>query len=208
MKVKFRDLEHKAMVFLSFAYAFNAAGYSPDKRLQVGCSAFSIRNQKILATSFNSKPIHSRTYLDCVNPATDMSHEDLLHAEAKILFHLGASGTKNVSMSVTTAPCRRCAGFIAHTNMKDIYYLGTHDNNDGIRVLNEDYGIFPHDCSNHEEDIVAFSEYFNRTHDSKVCSELPFEQLVKVTMYWLECNAPYLVLQVLENIKLVHTVEK
>jgi len=140
--------------------------------LGVGATIFKEFSGRIVSSAFNSKPHNSKNYLDCVNPITGRSQEDLIHAEIKAIVLGGLNNLTDIGrdcIAVTSAPCVRCGGVIALSKMKEVFYLEPHDELEGVRVLQEDYGIKSTDLSEYRSYISSL-----RDHAEKLIKDLEF----------------------------------
>lgn len=120
--------------------ALRASKRSPDDRANIGCSIFNY-NCDLIAVGWNAKPSHSKNFTKCVDPSTNMSCHDLLHAEIRTIINAGREGCKGNFMFVTNAPCMRCAGPIAEVGLKHVFYVHDHDDGIGVELLKTDYGV-------------------------------------------------------------------
>ena len=149
---------------LAMVVSLEVAKLSPDPRKGVGATIFRTKSGLITSYSFNSKPTHSANFHSCINEKTGMSQEDLGHAEVKAIVLGGLkqrTSRGNDSISATSAPCVRCAGYIALSKMNHVYYLDPHDDLEGVRVLKEDYGI---ECT----DLTPWLEYIHSLSDRAI----------------------------------------
>jgi deoxycytidylate deaminase len=120
--------------------ALRAQVNSPDDRARIGSVIFN-KQLEILGIGWNAKPVHSKNFKTCVDPATDMSCHDLLHAEVRNIINIGKAGCEGNFMFVTNAPCMRCAGPIAEVDLAHVFYVHDHDDGIGVELLKNDYGV-------------------------------------------------------------------
>lgn len=123
-----------------FELALTSAKASPDKRLRVG-AVITDSDFNLISVGYNAKPNSSSSYHDCVDPRTNKSAPDLLHAEVRAVIAAGKKATKDAIMFVTHCPCERCAGVIAEAGIRTVYFLENHDDGAGAILLSNEYGI-------------------------------------------------------------------
>lgn len=165
-KDSFDDKSKFELILLPYCMAKLAAGFSPDKRLQVGSVLF--KGSVIYNSSFNSRPLSADDYFTCVDPETNSSCKDLLHSEVRTIINCPVDiRKKNLVLLITNAPCLKCASAILDSGIKEVWYCGEHDDNEGVRFLRNK--VILHDYS----DSVIHLDVYYRKEFSKILNNNP-----------------------------------
>ncbi|UYE90980.1 tRNA-specific adenosine deaminase [Clostridium phage P21] len=106
-------------------------GRSTCLRKAVGCVL--VRDNRIVATSYNGVPSGVEHCKTCLGPGCDI----VIHAEAGLISYCAKHGisTEGTTMYVTLSPCESCANLIINAGIKKVVYLEEYRLTDGIEKL-------------------------------------------------------------------------
>lgn len=106
-------------------------GRSTCLRKAVGCVL--VRDNRIVATSYNGVPSGVEHCKNCLGPGCDI----VIHAEAGLISYCAKHGisTEGTTMYVTLSPCESCANLIINAGIKKVVYLEKYRLSGGIAKL-------------------------------------------------------------------------
>lgn len=123
------------------AQALGIAQKSPDWWRQIG--ALLVKKGKVLLVGFNTHLPHEQSAYAMGDPRSNFEpgqHIDVslaLHAEAGVIAEAARRGisTEDCDLYVTTFPCPNCAGPVAISGIKRLYYIDGYSRVEGAAAL-------------------------------------------------------------------------
>lgn len=121
--------------------ALSVAKNSKSKTLKVG--AVLVRDKRILSFGYNGLPAGYQP--DVLEDENGITLPDVIHAELNCILNAAKEGIKieGATLFVTHSPCRHCAAFIKQAGIKEVVYIESYRDNEGVKNLRE-YGVWTH----------------------------------------------------------------